>query len=151
MQTPKILKKKSTRNYGKPNMAYLSTGSNEQTKSGKMNFDGGTGTAKEEVDGFTNLGSDAPVIKMKKLTGTTGDTEGDQTNIAHGLTVSKIIACDVLVTANNNNLIPPEFSEVSGFQYSVFIDATNVRIDLHATTSETIISGAITVLLIYEE
>ena len=151
MQTPKLLKCHVRKNFGEPNMAYLSTGSNEQTKSGKMNFDGGTTTAKEEVSGFTNLGSDAPVIKMKKLTGTTGATEGDQTNIAHGLTLSKIISCDVLVTANNDNLIPPEFSEVSGFQYSVFIDATNVRIDLNATTSETILSGAITILLTYEE
>jgi len=39
MQQPKILKAKPRRNFGEPNMAYLSTGSNAQTKTGEMIFD----------------------------------------------------------------------------------------------------------------
>ena len=113
----------------------------------------GTATPQATVDvnGFTMLGSDTTKIKMKKLTGTTGGTEGDQTNITHGLDRSKIIGCQVLVTAANNNRILPAFIEVDEYEYSVFIDATNVRIDLHATNSNSIRSGAITVLLTYEE
>ncbi|KKL61125.1 hypothetical protein LCGC14_2198470, partial [marine sediment metagenome] len=106
--------------------------------------------AKLVVNGYTKLGSDAPAIKMKKLTGTTGGTEGDITNITHGLTVSKIIGCQVLVTQNTNNLVPPAFTAVVEHEYDFFVLASVVRIVLTATNSGSIINGAITVLLTYE-
>ena len=94
----------------------------------------------------------APLTKVKitKLTGTTGATEGSTTSIAHGLTLSKIIGLDVLVTANNGNLIPPTFVSVSEFQYDVFIDPTNIRVILSIANSGSILNGAITVLLTHE-
>ncbi len=103
-----------------------------------------------EVNGYTKLGSDAPKIKMKKLTGTTGNTEGDITNITHGLTVSKIIGCQVLVTQSSNNLVPPVFTAVVEHEYDFFILASVVRIVLTTTNSGSILNGAITVLLTYE-
>ena len=128
--------------------------------------DGASGTTKFRIDGtdghfelnggdveisdFTKLGSAAPAIKMKKLTGTTGGTEGDITNITHGLTVSKIIGCQVLVTQSSNNLVPPAFTAVVEHEYDFFVLASVVRIVLTATNSGSILNGAITVLLTYE-
>lgn len=100
---------------------------------------------------FTKLGSDAPVVKMKKLTGTTGATEGSTTDIAHGLTLSKIIGLSVLVTADNSNLIPPGLVFTAEFEYDTFLDPTNVKIRLSNTNSGTLLGNAITVLLTYEE
>ena len=90
-------------------------------------------------------------VKIKKLTGTTGATEGSTTNIAHGLTLSKIIGLNVLVTADNGNLIPPGLVFTPEFQYCAFIDATNVIIRLSTANSGNMLSNAITVLLTHEE
>jgi len=109
------------------------------------------GTGNVTNTNFTKLGSDAPVIKMKKLTGTTGATEGSTIDIAHGLTLAKIIGFDVLVTADNSNLIPMSFVSVSEFQFDSFIDPTNVRITMSTANSGNLLSNAVTVLLTYEE
>ena len=90
-------------------------------------------------------------VRIKKLTGTTGATEGDTTNIAHGLTLSKIIGLTVLVTATNGNLIPPSFVRVAEFQYDAFIDPTNIKVILSIANSGSILNSAITVLLTHEE
>ena len=115
----------------------------------------GTGTTPAYSDsptlnGFTKLGSDAPGIKLKKLTGTTGATEGNTTSIAHGLTLSKIIGLNVLVTASNGNSIPPELLFPNEFEYNAFLTPTDVIIRLSSTNSGSILSGAIVVLLTHE-
>jgi hypothetical protein len=56
-----------------------------------------TPTALLEVNGYTKLGSDAPSIKVKKLTGTTAATEGGFVFITHGLNSLKILAVSILV------------------------------------------------------
>ncbi len=88
---------------------------------------------------------------MKKLTGTTGASEGDTTDITHGLDRSKIIGMQVLVTQSSGNRVPPVFTAVSEHEYDVFIMATVVRVVLTATNSGSITNGAITVLLTYEQ
>ena len=89
--------------------------------------------------------------ETKKLTGTTGGTEGDITNITHGLDVSKIIGAQVLVTQSSGNRVPPAFTAVVEHEYDFFILASVVRVVLTAANSGSIINGAITVLLTYEE
>ena len=101
--------------------------------------------------GFTQLGTGAPNIKTKKLTGITGATEGSTTNIAHGLTLSKIIGFMVLVSADNGNSIPPGLVFAAEFEYDAFIDATNAVIRLSDTNSGNMLSNAIVVLIIHEE
>ena len=96
------------------------------------------------------MGTWAGSILRKKLTGTTGATEGDTTTIAHGLALSQIVGLNVLVTASNGNLIPPSFVRVFEFQYDVFIDPTVVRVILSIANSGSILNSAITVLLTYE-
>ena len=88
---------------------------------------------------------------MKKLTGTTGATEGNLTSIAHGLTISKVIGYHVLVTQASGNKIPPEYTSVAGYEFSAFLDSTNVKVQLHATNSENLLSKAISVLINHEE
>ena len=102
-----------------------------------------------EVAGYTKLGSTAPSIKMKKLTGTTGVTEGDNSFIVHGLTQSKIIGFQVFVIPTDS--IPPSFTAIAEFQYDAYIESTNVVIMLHATNSGNLLSKSITVLITYEE
>ncbi|KKM73359.1 hypothetical protein LCGC14_1411320 [marine sediment metagenome] len=91
-------------------------------------------------------------FKTKKLTGTTGATEGSITNIDHELPdISKVIGMQVLVTQVSGNRVPPAFTIVVEHEYDVFILATVVRVALSATNSGSILDGAITVLLTYEE
>ena len=64
MQTPKILKGKAKRNYGEQNMAYLSTGSNTQRKTGRLNLDDarfipGAASANFKPMGLINIDTDA--------------------------------------------------------------------------------------------
>ncbi len=99
--------------------------------------------------GYIKLGSAAPAIMMKKLTGTTGGTEGANSFIAHGLTQSKIIGFQVLITATDS--IPPSFTAIAEYQYDAYIESTNVVIMLHATNSGNLLNKAITVLITYEE
>ncbi len=105
-----------------------------------------------KITGYTNLGSAAPAIKQKKVTGTTGAAEGNLTSIAHGLTMSKILGYQVLIDRNtSSNKIPPNFTSVGEHEYDAFIDATDIKIQLAATNSGNLLSRPITVLITYEE
>ena len=101
--------------------------------------------------GYAAIGSGAPKIAMKKVTGTTGANGGDATDIAHGLTASKIIGCQVLVTQASGNLVPPVFTSVGGHEYDVLVMANEVRVKITVANSGSIRSKAITVLITYEE
>ena len=104
------------------------------------------------ITGFTQLGSVAPSIKQKKLTGTTGGTEGVTTNIVHGFAdISKILGFHVLVRTGSGNRVPPAFASVAEHEYDAFMDATNIVVALTATNSGSLLNRAITVLIIYEE
>ena len=101
------------------------------------------------ISNFTKLGSDAPNIKMKKLTGTGGTAEGWTTNIAHGLgDISKIISATVMLTAPNGNLIPPSFTDVAEFQYDFLFTSTNAIVSATATNSGSILSSSAFVILL---
>lgn len=102
------------------------------------------------VNDFTKLGSTAPNIKMKKLTGTTGASEGDDTDITHGLTLSKIISLQVLVTADNGNKIPPSLVVVDEYEFDTFLTPTTVTVALSSANSANLTGNAITILLTYE-
>ena len=86
----------------------------------------------------------------KRFTGVTGATEGSTTTIAHGLTLSQIVGLDVLITADNGNLIPPNLVFTPEFQYCAFLTPTNIAIRLGTGNSGNILGNAITVLLTYE-
>lgn len=103
------------------------------------------------VNDFTKLGSVAPAIKMKKLAGTTGATEGSNTSIAHGLTISKVLGCQVFVNNAAGAKIPPAYIGATEYQYNAFIDASDVHIMLSGSNSGNLLNKTITVLITYEE
>jgi len=89
-------------------------------------------------------------IKMKKLTGTTGATENDETNIAHGLTTANIISMTCLVSNGANIWLQPEHIDTAELQYSCMVSSANVIIKLHPTNSGSILNENIIVLITYE-
>ena len=105
------------------------------------------------VNAFTKLGSAAPSIKMKKLTGTTPAVEGNSVTIAHGLTGSKILAVDVLVgySSNANNGMPPGYLRIAGYEYYAYQTSSGIVVYLSATNSERILSDTIRILITYED
>jgi len=100
--------------------------------------------------GYAAFGSGAPKIAMKKVTGTAG-AEGSSVDISHGLTLSKIIGFQVFITADNSYKIPPEFSSIADYNYSVFVKTSDVEVRLAAADSANINGNAVTVLITYEE
>ena len=100
--------------------------------------------------GFTVLGSGAPSIKMKKLTGTS-PAVGASGTIAHGLDKSKILGAQVLVSSDGGNRIPPNFTSIANREFDFLIDTDNVHIYCVAGSSSMINNNAVTVLITYEE
>ena len=106
------------------------------------------------ITGYTQLGTTAqgaPVIKMKKLTGTTNAAEGGANSITHGLTSTKIIGIQVMVEYSSGSYIPSNYTTSAGYQYDWNVDATNIIVANHGTNSENILSKPIKVLITYEE
>jgi hypothetical protein len=133
-------------------LAYFGEGTlNILTATGNVGIGTTTPDVALDVNGFTQLGSDAPKIKVKKLTGTTGAAEGNAVNVAHGLTGGKILAVTAVVFSAANVGWLLETTSDAGYQYHVKFDATNVVVTNHATNSENILSKSFTLTLIYEE
>ncbi len=89
-------------------------------------------------------------VRMIKLTGTS-PAEGANGTLAHGLTQSKIIGAEVLVSNNSGNRIPPNYTSVVNHEFDFFIDADYVRIYCIAGNSSSIDLNSFTVLITYEE
>ena len=103
------------------------------------------------VDGFSKLGSDAPIVKMKKLTGTTNASEGGETIITHGLTASKIISVTVMVAASANFVIHESYVNDIEYQFNWYLTSTDVRVYNAPGNSGNILSKPIKILITYEQ
>ena len=103
-------------------------------------------------DGYNKFGSDAPAIKIKKLTGTTAGAENQDVSINHGVNYEKIISINVLVLADNQLLhfgYPP--IHTPGYEYHYIVDSTSIIIRNHPTNSELILSKPFIITIMYEE
>lgn len=100
---------------------------------------------------FSVLGTGSPVLKLKRLSGTTNASEGGQTPIAHGLTSSKVLGAIVVVRSDAATSFPPNHTYNVGYQYDFHITSTYVYINNHATNSDSILSKPIIVTMLYEE
>lgn len=100
--------------------------------------------------GFSQLGNNNVSIKVKKITGTTGSTQGDTTNIAHGLTGAKILSITTVVRDTTNTGVMPEWQGAVNYEYHHKFDATNVVITTKNGNSSSILSKAIAVMVTYE-
>ena len=103
-----------------------------------------------EVNGYTKLGSDAPLIKVKKLTGTTASTGGDYVDIAHGLDQSKILSVSVLVNYSALHITGPNVQGL-GLNFYWFSFGGVIRVLNASGDSASILSKPITILITYEQ
>ncbi len=96
--------------------------------------------------GYLTLGSTAPAIMMKKLTGTTdADTA---TSVAHGLTASKILSYSVLI-AVGATFLPPDFDAIANPNYyTSYITANNIELSNVQANAQ---NSAYKILITYEE
>lgn len=111
-----------------------------------------TEVGNEYVQGYTQLGTNAPKIKMKKITGTTDSSQGGQTTIAHGLDASKIISVTSQVYYNSNtDFVLPSHTWSAGYEYNLSVDTTNIYVNNSGANSSNILSKPVTILITYEE
>jgi hypothetical protein len=107
-------------------------------------------TADLEVNGYTKLANDAPAIKMKKLTGTSANTESGYVDIAHGVTGSKIIGVQVLIEYTPGSWIPTSYTHMPDYSCNFIVMASNIRIYNEASNSANILSKPVKILITYE-
>ena len=101
--------------------------------------------------GFTQLGSTAPNIKMKYLTGTTAANTSTGVSIAHGLAIDKIISVTAMVQyggAGGNYV--NEGNSFNGFMFDLEINATNINV-FNQASSGAILSKPVKILITYIE
>jgi hypothetical protein len=117
----------------------------------------GIGTANPgaalDVNGATRLGSGAPAIMIKKLTGTTAGSQGSVVNIAHGLDNSKILSIDVMVDYGSNSYIHAGFTNGGGylFNWANLSGSSSISVENVAGNSANILSKPIRILITYEQ
>jgi hypothetical protein len=107
-----------------------------------------TGDGNAKHHGYTQLGDDAPKVKMKKITGTT--LAGTATNIAHGLTRDKILAVDIHISNGAGVNYPPSGNGLASVvdQYRYFLNSVNLSlVDVGADLR----SQSYWILITYEE
>ena len=103
------------------------------------------------TDGFSVLGDSNTGLKCKVLTGTTAGTEGGFTNVAHGLTSSKIRQIHAVVYYAADSAVIPGHTRSAGYFFTVNFDGTNVLVGNDATNSENILSKTFYVTVWYVE
>ncbi len=100
-----------------------------------------------DLNGFTKLGSDAPKVKMKKLSGTT-NSNSSSTTVNHGLNGDKILAIDVWIKSTNGVRYPPHSHQSSTNTYRIRILTGDIIMnDLEADLRD----RPYTILITYEE
>lgn len=105
----------------------------------------GTWTAKQTFQNYTVLGD--ATIKVKSLTGTTDAVAGNSVNIAHGVTLGKIISIVCLVEAGSV-IYPPNSGVTELFTFTA--DSTNLIVTNGAAATTTL-NSPIRATVIYEE
>jgi hypothetical protein len=111
-------------------------------------------TAMLHVAGFTRLGSDAPSIKMKLITGTIPCLSNNcHSPIPHGLTAAKIISVSVFISTASGEAYAPAQNEAtfSGNYYYYSIDATNIDIYHPSSGTANTLGRPYRILIIYQE
>lgn len=121
------------------------------TPTGEVGINTTAPTAELEVNGYTKLGTDAPAVKMKKLTGTTSSSQGTSVSLNHGLNANKILSISVLVDYSAGNCVPPSYTAAANFEYNYYLNGTAVSIINILGNSSLILGKPVRVLITYEE
>ena len=108
-------------------------------------------TGNAGVTGYTRLGTDAPYIRQKKLTGTSPAAEDGTVSIAHGLTASKILSVTATIQDSNwGNYRLPGDRYAADCEYYLSITSSNITVALSATNSGYLLSRPVKILITYE-
>lgn len=112
-------------------------------------------TTKFEVNGFTKLGSDAPAIKIKKLTMQTASSDVEPNNITyvpHGLNGAKILGVQVLVEYAPNQYVPHAFTNNPSYEFHFLVNNTNdIELKVKPGNSSSILNKTAKIIITYEE
>lgn len=79
-----------------------------------------------------------------KKTGTTSGTPNTGVNVAHTVTLAKIVSVEAICNGHLPN------DTTTGYQYSVSWDSTNVTVTPHATNGTSVLTQPFTVVIWYE-
>ena len=122
---------------------------------GNLGLGVATASTKLEVNGFTKLGTDAPAIKIKKLTVQTASTDTEPDNIVyvpHGLNGSKILGVQVLVEYASNQYVPHAFTNNPSYEFHFLVNNTNdIELKVKPGNSSSILNKTAKILITYEE
>ena len=121
------------------------------TATGKVGIGVAIPAAELEVNGFTKSGSNAPAVKLVKLTGTSGASQGAATAILHGVTSSKILSVSVLLDFAVGSSIPPSYNGSAGYEYDYYTTLTQIIIWTKSGNSANILSKPFRILITYEQ
>ncbi len=120
------------------------------TGNGKVGIGTTAPAASLEVNGYSKLGSDAPSIKVIKVTGTTAATEGGYVEIAHGVNSLKILSFSVMVQGSTGIWVGSNVG-VSAFNFFSYINTGTILVANKFGDSAAILSRPIKILISYEE
>ena len=108
-------------------------------------------TGNAGVTGYTRLGTGAPYIKQKKITGTSPAAEGGTVSIAHGLTASKILSVTATIQDSNwSDYRLPGDRYAADCEYYLSITSSNITVALSGTNSGYLLSRPVKILITYE-
>lgn len=105
---------------------------------------------------FTRLGaisSGAPAVKMKKILVPVGPAVNGNVNypFGGGITDSKIIGVNVLMTYSGTTKIPPGYIDVAGYEYNIQVQFNGITVINKNGNSANIGAKPISILITYEE
>jgi len=119
---------------------------------GRVGIKTTTPTTDFEVNGYTKLGSDAPSVKFKEISGTTPSTVSTMGTYAHGLTKSKILGVQIVVENSGGTLILPHNGTPDGSGDYYYAQVTDTNLAIHtAGNSTSILSKPFRAIITYKE
>lgn len=96
------------------------------------------------------IASGTGTVLMKKVTGTTGATQGDQVAIATGVAPDKILSITVMVSYLTNAFVPEGYTNNPGYQFNWYESGGNVWVWTTSGNSANILNRLIKVFVTYE-
>ena len=96
--------------------------------------------------------TDGTVLLIKKLTGTTGATQGSYSIIDLGsIDPDKVVCVTGLVNYSGTSWIGCDGTANAGYNFDAYISGTDMRLLLHASNSSALTSKPFKVLVTYHE
>jgi hypothetical protein len=122
--------------------------------SGRVGIKTASPQADLDVNGFTKLGSDAPVVKMKKFSSVAPSNAGGSTVINLGILDSKILDVQVFVNSATGGLLTPLLGAtlgIGGADYTYAIKNSAFTFSTSLLNSTKVLGQPFNVLITYEQ